>query len=134
MANTTKIVKIVFAFLGGWIANILGGADLLLQVFVYVVIFDYISGVLRAFAQRELSSKVGFKGIAKKIAIFIVVALAVQVEKLLGPGLAIREIVLSFYIMNEGISILENLGEFIKIPDFLKRHLETLGKDNDNKN
>ena len=131
MKHVLMLLKAAISVAIGRIVYALGGADILLQVILFAVVADYISGVLKAFVKGELSSDVGFKGIAKKIAIFIVVALAVQVEKLLGTGLAIREIVISFYIMNEGISILENLGEFIKIPYFLKRHLETLSKDND---
>src|SRR5690554_465768 len=98
----------------------LGGADILLQVVLYAVVLDYISGVLKAFVKRELSSEIGFRGIAKKVGIFIAIALAVQLERLLGPELAIREITITFYIVNEGLSILENLGEFIKVPDPLK--------------
>lgn len=132
MKHTLTLLKAVISIAIGRIVYALGGADILLQVILFVIVADYISGVLKAFVKGELSSKVGFKGIAKKIGIFIVVALAVQLERLLGPELAIREITITFYIVNEGLSILENLGEFIKVPSFLKGRLSSLSGEKDN--
>lgn len=132
MKHTSTLAKATFSIAIGRIVYLLGGADILLQVVLYAVVFDYISGLLRAFVKRELSSEVGFRGIAKKIGIFIVIALAVQLERVLGPELAIREVTITFYVMNEGLSILENLGEFIKVPAFLKSRLSNLGEKDDN--
>lgn len=131
MKHVLMFLKAAISIAIGRIVYALGGADILLQVILFAIVADYISGVLKAFVKGELSSKVGFKGIAKKIGIFIVVALAVQLERLLGPDLAIREITITFYIVNEGLSILENLGEFITVPAFLKNRLASLDGEKD---
>lgn len=131
MKHALTLAKAVVSIAVGRVVYLLGGADILLQVILCAVVLDYISGVLKAVVKKELSSEVGFRGIAKKIGIFIAIALAVQLERLLGPELAIREVAITFYIMNEGLSILENLGEFIKVPDLLKSHLSSLGGEKD---
>lgn len=132
MQGLVKWLKFCAAFVIGALISALGGFDTLLKICVTIVIIDYASGLLRALVKGEASSKVGFRGIAKKMAIFLVIALAVQVEDWLGPQLAIREIVISFYTMNEGLSVLENLGEIIAIPSFLRDRIASLEKkDND---
>ena len=86
-----------------------GGWDLPIIVLVCFMVADYISGVLLAITRRELSSSVGFKGLAKKAVMLVVIALAVQLDRLINDGDGIfRTLCAYFYIANEGISILEN--------------------------
>ena len=99
-----------FAILGTLLAKILGGWDMALQVLVGVVVLDYITGVLVAISQKRLSSEIGYKGILKKMMIFLLVYLAVLIEQATGTDI-LRLAVILFYIANEGISILENAGK-----------------------
>lgn len=130
-------IAMVLAVIGGFISERLGGFDTLLIALVTLIVLDYATGIIKAIIIKQLSSDIGFKGLAKKILILIIVAVAVCIETLI-PETPIREIVIIFYICNEGISILENASEILPIPDKLKSVLLQLrGKnteDNDNDN
>lgn len=112
--------SIVGGIAGGFLCNHLGGWDVILKALVTLVILDYVTGVLKAIATKTLSSAIGFKGLIRKIIIFIVVATAVIVQSVIGDSIPLREIVIIFFVCNEGISLLENASEFIPIPDKLK--------------
>lgn len=116
-------ISIVGGIAGGFLCQWLGGWDVLLRALVFLIVLDYVTGILKAVYTKTLSSEVGFKGLIKKIVIFIVVATAVVVQGVVGNALPIREIIISFYICNEGISLLENASEFIPIPDKLRETL-----------
>ena len=119
-------IKIFLSVIGGLIVSALGGCDMLLIVLTAFVAFDYVSGVLLAIKQGKLNSRVGFFGLVKKGLIFVVVIVAHLLDQLTGLN-AIRSITVLFYISNEGISILENLGKLdVKIPKKIKEVLEQL--------
>lgn len=122
--------SIVGGIAGGFLCQWLGGWDVLLQALVFLIVLDYVTGILKAVYTKTLSSEVGFKGLIKKIVIFIVVATAVVVQGVVENALPIREIIISFYICNEGISLLENASEFVPIPDKLKEILIQLRDKN----
>lgn len=113
-------VSIIGGICGGYICSLLGGWDVILKALVILVIFDYITGILKAIVTKTLSSAVGFKGLIRKIVIFIVVATAVVIQSVVGDAIPLREIVIIFFICNEGISLLENASEFVPIPEKLK--------------
>lgn len=115
--------SIVGGVVGGFLCNVLGGNDVILRGLIALVILDYITGVLKAIVTKTLSSAVGFKGLIRKVIIFIVVATAVIVQSVIGDSIPLREIVIIFFVCNEGISLLENASEFIPIPDKLKETL-----------
>lgn len=112
--------SILIGVVGGFLANLLGGMDTILHALMFLVIFDYITGLVKAWKLKEISSSVGFHGLVKKVLIFAVVAVAVEVEKVLGGSIPLREIVIMFYLSNEGISFLENTAEFLPFPQKLK--------------
>lgn len=120
MEKVFNWISIVFAAVGGFLAAALGGWDKWLFALIAFVIIDYISGVLKAIFTKTLSSEIGFKGIFKKVLIFAVIAVAVILQNLIDNALPLRDIVLCFYLANEGISMLENLAEFVPIPGKLK--------------
>lgn len=125
MDKLTKINGIV-AIMGTIIAKALGGWDMALQVLVGVVVLDYITGVLVAISQKRLSSEIGYKGILKKMMIFLLVYLAVLIEQATGTDI-LRLAVILFYIANEGISILENAGKLdVPYPKVLRDVLAQL--------
>ena len=101
--------KIIFAAIGGVVSYLLGGFDMLISCLLTMTVIDYITGITAAWIKCELSSHVGFNGIIKKICIFLAVAVAHSVSEITGID-GLRDVTVSFYIANEGISILENLG------------------------
>ena len=107
-------------FLGTW--------DTALAVLVCFMVLDYVTGLLRAYVNKEVSSDVGLKGIARKTVIFIVLIVAVLLDRLLNTGnWVFRTLICYFYIANEGISLLENCaGLGLPIPDKLKEALSQL--------
>ena len=113
-------VSIYIGVIGGIIVGFLGGMDAILHALMFLVVFDYITGLVKAWKLKEISSKIGFQGLVKKVLIFAVVAVAVEVEKVLGQAIPLREIVIMFYLANEGISFLENISVFLPFPDQLK--------------
>jgi toxin secretion/phage lysis holin len=122
------INQAVFAVLGGWIGYYLGGCDGLIYLLTACVIIDYITGVMCAITDHRLSSAVGFKGICRKVLIFMLVGLANLIDvDVIKSGSIVRTAVLFFYISNEGVSLLENAGHLgLPIPRKLKDVLEQL--------
>lgn len=120
------IAGITLAALGTAASALLGGWDMWLQVLVYFVIADYLTGVLAAFCLKKLSSEVGARGIAKKVFIFLLVGIAYKIDMLAGTEL-VRVAVCGFYIGIEGLSILENAGKLgIPLPEVLTSALEQM--------
>lgn len=124
------------ATVGAFVARALGGWDAAMQVLVALMAVDYLTGVLVAAVWRKsdksetgaLDSKAGFRGILKKGMILLLVWLAVLLDGALGTGY-IRMAVILFFIGNEGLSLLENLGLMgVPFPSFLQRALEALQK------
>lgn len=107
------------AVVGGLVMQLFGGFDLGLKVLLIFIVCDYITGIIKGIYTKTLSSEIGFKGLLKKVVILIVVVVSATLQRLTN-GVAIREIVIMFYIANEGISLLENASEFIPFPQKLK--------------
>lgn len=126
MNRFRDIFKLIFTIFGSFMGFFLGDMDIFIYTLLTFVICDYITGVIRAGFEKKLSSNVGFKGIAKKIIIFIIVGVANLCDKnLIKNEPMIRNAVIFFYIANEGLSILENsLAMGIPIPKKLKILLE----------
>lgn len=123
----TKI-QIALTALGGWLGYFLGGLDGLITALVIFVVIDYVTGVMCAVADKTLSSAVGFKGIFRKILIFLLVGAAHIVDaQVVGSGSALRTAVICFYLSNEGVSLLENAARLgLPVPEKLKSVLEQL--------
>lgn len=121
-------IQIVFTMIGGWLGYFLGGSDGFLIALVMFVVMDYISGVMCAIADKTLSSAVGFKGICRKVLIFVLVGIANILDvQVIGTGSVLRTAIIFFYISNEGISLLENAGYLgLPIPEKIKTVLEQL--------
>ena len=120
MERYLNTITMLLSIFGGIVVRLLGGLDQLLDVFLFLIIVDFITGWIKAIATKELSSRIGMLGIAKKVTMLFVVAVAVRVEKVVGNNLPIREMVLIFYIANEGLSFFENISTFIPMPKKLK--------------
>lgn len=111
-----------------------GGFDVALSCLVIAIALDYISGIIKAFYTKQLSSKIGFKGLLKKIGILILVMVSVLVDRVAGNTGAIRTLVIYYFVANEGLSIIENLAATnIPIPATLKRALKAIKKEGNTK-
>ena len=127
-------IKIAVGLGGGLASFLFGGWSALLQTLVLFIVLDYAFAVIVAFTHGELNSKKGFKGIAKKVAILVLVAVAHQVDSILGDGTLIRDSVIFFYIANELLSILETVGKTnLPIPNVLRKAVETLNSKGEGK-
>mgnify|MGYP001489631470 FL=1 len=129
-----NILKFTVGLGGGLASFLFGGWSALIQTLVLFIVLDYVFAVLVAATHGKLNSKIGFKGIAKKVAILVLVAVAHQIDLILGDGSLIRDSVIFFYIANELLSILETVGKTnLPIPDVLKKAVETLNSKGDGK-
>jgi toxin secretion/phage lysis holin len=114
-----------------WVSYLLGGYDRGLEILLILVVLDYITGLMKAFFTKNLSSCIGFRGILKKICLFIVICVAVQIDRFINQPDTLRNLVAYAFICNEAISILENAAEMgIPIPDALKELLRKMKKKN----
>ena len=121
-------IQIAFSALGGFLGWFLGGMDGFLYALIAFVVIDYITGVMCAIADKNLSSGVGFKGICRKVLIFALVGIGniIDVQVLGSPGV-LRTAVIFFYLSNEGVSILENSTHLgLPVPEKLKEVLAQL--------
>ena len=121
-------MQIILAAVGGWLGYFLGGCDGLVYALILFVAADYITGVMCAAVDKRLSSEIGFKGICKKVLIFVLVGLANILDvQIIGTGSVLRTAVIFFYISNEGVSLLENAAHLgLPVPEKLKDILQQL--------
>ena len=122
------MIQAVFTGLGGWMGYYLGGCDGLLYALISFVVVDYLTGVMCAIADKKLSSNVGFKGICRKVLIFLLVGIANIIDiQVIGQEGILRTAVIFFYLSNEGVSLIENAAHLgLPIPAKLKAVLEQL--------
>lgn len=128
-------IQLAFAAVGGWLGYFLGGCDGLLYALIAFVAIDYITGVMCAISDKTLSSEVGFRGICRKVLIFLLVGIGniIDVQVLGSPGV-LRTAVIFFYLSNEGVSLLENAAHLgLPVPDAIKTVLEQLHDRSDGK-
>ena len=128
MREFWNFIQLIFAAVGGWLGWFLGGCDGLLYALIAFCIIDYLSGVACAISDHNLSSQIGFKGIFKKVLIFLLVGIGHILDtQVIGSGSVLRTAVLFFYLSNEGVSLIENAAHLgLPIPEKLKDVLEQL--------
>ena len=121
-------MQIILAAVGGWLGYFLGGCDGLVYALILFVAADYVTGVMCAAVDKRLSSEIGFKGICKKVLIFVLVGLANILDvQIIGTGSVLRTAVIFFYISNEGVSLLENAAHLgLPVTEKLKDILQQL--------
>lgn len=124
--NNLTWLKAAIATVGCYITTTLGGWDLALQVLVLFVVLDYLVGLIAAWTEKSLDSRIGFRGIAKKILLFVPIAICYALDQVLGQEI-LRSLAIFFYIANEGLSIVENLGRAgVPVPAALGGALEQM--------
>ena len=115
-------IQVIFAATGGWLGYYLGGFDGLLYALLAFVVTDYITGIFCAISDKTLSSAIGFKGIARKVLIFLLVGIGHLVDtQVIGTGSVLRTAIIFFYLSNEGLSLIENATHLgLPVPEKLK--------------
>ena len=133
MKDFWNVIQLVFTAVGGWLGYFLGGCDGLLYALIAFVVIDYITGVMCAIAEKKLSSEVGFKGICRKVLIFLLVGIGniIDVQVMVAPGI-LRTAVIFFYLSNEGVSLLENAAHLgLPVPEKFTVVLKQLHEKSD---
>lgn len=128
MKEFWNTLQLAFTVVGGWLGYFLGGCDGLIIALLLFVVTDYITGVMCAAIDKNLSSSVGFKGIFRKVLIFMLVGIANIIDfQVIKQGSVIRTAVIFFYLSNEGLSLIENAAHLgLPVPEKLKNVLEQL--------
>ena len=128
MKDFWNVIQLIFSALGGWLGYFLGGCDGLLYTLLAFTAIDYITGVMCAVNDHTLSREVGFRGICRKVLIFMLVGIANILDAdVVGTGSVLRTAVIFFYISNEGVSLLENAAHLgLPVPEKIKTVLEQL--------
>ena len=128
MKTVWNWIQVALAAIGGGLGGFFGEMDGFFYALIAFVVIDYITGVMCAIINKQLSSEVGFKGIFRKVLIFLLVGIANIIDvQVIGTGAVLRTAVIFFYISNEGVSLLENAGHLgLPIPEKIKTVLEQL--------
>ncbi len=125
----SDLIKSILAAMCAFFGFLFGERNGIMLALIVLIVLDYISGVIAAAVEKRLSSEVGAKGIAKKVFMLLIVAVAniVDVEVLGGGEHVLKTVVVIFYIANECISLIENAGRLgVPVPDKLMKVLEQL--------
>ena len=121
LKNIMSVILTTFIYL-------LGGVDVALQCLLVMIILDYISGIASAIYNKNLDSKIGLKGILKKFMYLVIVCVSVIIDKIIGNTGVVRTLVIYFFVANDGLSIIENMGKMdIPLP---KKLINTLNQLN----
>ena len=133
MEKYEQMFKLSIATAGAFITWLVGGWDQSIYVLVLSMVFDYATGLMKAYKAKELSSNVGFNGITRKATMLLVLMFAVALDRSMDTGWIFRTMVCWFYIGNEGLSFLENVAYLdVPIPAKLKDALIQLKDGNKN--
>ena len=126
-------IQIAITAIGGWLGYFVGGMDGMLIALLVLIVLDYVTGVMCAIADKNLSSGIGFRGICKKVLILMMVGVANIVDlHVVGSGSALRGAVICFYLSNEALSLFENAAHLgLPVPDKLKDILAQLHRRSD---
>lgn len=131
--RSIDLVCWVGAAIGAAMGWFFGGLDALITAILLLSLIDFISGVLAAAIRGEgLQSKIGFRGIAKKIMMYLLIAAAHVIDGVLGTAAVVRDGAIMFFIVNETISLFENAGKLgIKVPPIFANTIESLKQKTD---
>lgn len=126
-------IKLFFAAIGTALSYVFGGMDTMLTILIIFMTIDFISGFTKAWALKEFDSSKFYIGGVKKLGILLIVAVASLLDNIIHiDSVALRTVAISYYIANEGFSILENWGALgLPLPKAIKSALAKLRKDED---
>ena len=134
MRDWKSVMQTMLTCVGGWLGWFLGGFDGLMMTLIIFMLLDYVTGVMCAFAEKKLSSAVGFRGIFRKALILLLVGAAQLIDANITGTAILRSAVIFFYLANEGVSVTENASRLgLPIPDKLKQALIQLNENKEDK-
>lgn len=136
MTETKLTLCAATGAIGIGVSYLFGDLDAILLTLIVFIALDFVSGFIRATVKKELESRVFYIGGVKKIGILTIVAVATQLDRLvLGDTIILRDVTMSYYIVNEALSILENYGSLgLPLPSILRKTLKKLNDDVNNEN
>lgn len=124
-------ISAIFSALATTFIWLVGGFDVALSCLLVAIVIDYISGLIKAYNTKTLSSSIGFRGILKKVGILLIVMLSVIVDRITIDNGGVRTLVIYYFVANEGLSIIENLAQAgLPVPKSLKNALKVIKKGN----
>lgn len=124
-------ISAIFSVLATTFIWLVGGFDVALSCLLVAIVIDYISGLIKAYNTKTLSSSIGFRGILKKVGILLIVMLAVLVDRITIDNGGVRTLVIYYFVANEGLSVIENLAQAgLPVPKSLKNALKVIKKGN----
>lgn len=124
-------ISAIFSVIATTFIWLVGGFDVALSCLLVAIVIDYISGLIKAYNTKTLSSSIGFRGILKKVGILLIVMLSVIVDRITIDNGGVRTLVIYYFVANEGLSVIENLAlAGIPVPKQLKNALKVIKKGN----
>lgn len=127
--SLTAILNAVLAVILAGITTLFGAWDDAMMILTVFIALDILSGWIRAFVQKQLSSDESFRGTAKKVLTYVIVAVAAQADRFTGTNL-VRNAVIAFYCGTEALSIVENcVATGLPVPEFLREALKRLNSE-----
>lgn len=124
-------ISAIFSVVATTFIWLVGGFDVALSCLLVAIVIDYISGLIKAYNTKTLSSSIGFRGILKKVGIILIVMLAVLVDRITIDNGGVRTLVIYYFVANEGLSVIENLAQAgLPVPKSLKNALKVIKKGN----
>ena len=124
-------ISAIFSVIATTFIWLVGGFDVALSCLLVAIVIDYVSGLIKAYNTRTLSSSIGFRGILKKVGILLIVMLSVLVDRITIDNGGVRTLVIYYFVANEGLSIIENLAQAgLPVPKQLKNALKVIKKGN----
>lgn len=124
-------ISTIFSVIATTFIWLVGGFDVALSCLLVAIVIDYISGLIKAYNTKTLSSSIGFRGILKKVGILLIVMLSVIVDRITIDNGGVRTLVIYYFVANEGLSVIENLAQAgLPVPKQLKNALKVIKKGN----
>lgn len=124
-------ISAIFSVIATTFIWLVGGFDVALSCLLVAIVIDYISGLIKAYNTKTLSSSIGFRGILKKVGILLIVMLSVIVDRITIDNGGVRTLVIYYFVANEGLSVIENLAQAgLQVPKSLKNALKVIKKGN----
>lgn len=124
-------ISTIFSVIATTFIWLVGGFDVALSCLLVAIVIDYISGLIKAYNTKTLSSSIGFRGILKKVGILLIVMLSVIVDRITIDNGGVRTLVIYYFVANEGLSVIENLAQAgLPVPKSLKNALKVIKKGN----
>lgn len=112
-----EIVKITTGVITSIVTSLFGGLDDLFIMLLIMIVVDFISGMLKAIYKKEIDSSKFFMGGMRKVSILLVVIVSTQIDVYMGGGISIRTVTITYYIISEGLSFIENISVYVDLPE-----------------